>query len=146
MPSGWRTTSSGLAISLSGLEEVAKELLEHSEKRRIWLFSGEMGSGKTTLIKVIARLLGVRETMSSPTFPIVNEYETQQGRIYHVDLYRLMNEQEVTDIGMAEYFNSGNYCLLEWPEKLGSLTPSHSMEVRITPIDRLHRKIEYQRA
>jgi tRNA threonylcarbamoyladenosine biosynthesis protein TsaE len=144
MPSGWRTASSGSAITLAGLEEVAKELLEHSKNRKIWLFSGEMGSGKTTLIKVIAKLLGVSEPMSSPTFPIVNEYETDHGKIYHVDLYRLMSEQEVRDIGMAEYFDSGNYCLLEWPEKLGGLLPAHCMEVRITHVDLLHRKIEYQ--
>ncbi len=145
MPSGWRFASEGSSVSQAGLEGVARELIDHSENRKIWLFFGEMGSGKTTLIKAIARLLGVQETMSSPTFPIVNEYLFDQGRkIFHVDLYRLKNEQEVRDIGMEEYLDSQEYCLVEWPEKLVSLVPAHPMNVRITPTDSLHRKIEYQ--
>ena len=147
MPSGWRVTSGGSAVSQAGLEGVVRELLEHSENRTIWLFFGEMGSGKTTLIKAIARELGVQETMSSPTFPIVNEYSIPGGsKIYHVDLYRLRNEQEVMDIGMDEYFTTRDFCLVEWPEKLGRLAPPNPMKVRITPTDALHRKIEYQPA
>ncbi len=145
MPSGWRLASGGTEVSLAGLTGVAMELLGHSENRKIWLFFGEMGSGKTTLIKAIARQLGVIEAMSSPTFPIVNEYSLDRGRrIYHVDLYRLQNEKEVRDIGMDEYFSSQEYCLVEWPEKLGNLTPASSMKVRLSPVDMDHRKIEYQ--
>lgn len=145
MPSGWRLTSLGSEVTQAGLEKVAGELLEHSENKTIWLFFGEMGSGKTTLIKAIARRLGVQETMSSPTFSIVNEYSSRSGeKIYHVDLYRLKGEQEVVDIGMEDYFSSGVFCFVEWPEKLGRWLPADAMQVRITPTDTLHRKIEYQ--
>lgn len=147
MPSGWRLTSLGSEVLQTGLEPVADELLEHSENKKIWLFFGEMGSGKTTLIKTIARRLGVQETMSSPTFSIVNEYASRTGeKVYHVDLYRLKSEQEIVDIGMEDYFSSGAYCFVEWPEKLGRWMPAEVMQVRITPTDKLHRKIEYQTA
>ncbi|MBL7847148.1 MAG: tRNA (adenosine(37)-N6)-threonylcarbamoyltransferase complex ATPase subunit type 1 TsaE [Cyclobacteriaceae bacterium] len=144
MPSGWRLTSLGSEVSLAGLEQVANELLAHAGKRTVLLFYGEMGSGKTTLIKAIARQLGVKETMSSPTFSIVNEYRASTTTVYHLDLYRLKNEQELIDIGVEEYFDSGNYCLVEWPEKLGRLLPADTLQVRITPIDTSHRRIEYQ--
>lgn len=134
----------GSEVSLAGLEQVANELLAHAGKRTVLLFYGEMGSGKTTLIKAIARQLGVKETMSSPTFSIVNEYRASTTTVYHLDLYRLKNEQELIDIGVEEYFDSGNYCLVEWPEKLGRLLPADTLQVRITPIDTSHRRIEYQ--
>jgi len=146
MPSGWRLTSLGQEVSQDELAQVADELLEHAENRTIWFFFGEMGSGKTTLIKAIARRLGVQETMSSPTFSLVNEYAAPIGKLYHVDLYRLRSEQEVIDIGMEDYFNSGAYCFIEWPEKLGRWAPTDAMKVRLTPTDALHRKIEYQTA
>ena len=127
------------------LDQVAEELLADIGERKVWLFFGEMGSGKTTLIKAIGRHLGVKEVMSSPTFSLVNEYPTSaMKQIYHVDLYRLKDEKEVMDIGMEEYFNSGQLCLVEWPERLGSLTPVHHAKVRITPTSLLHRKIDYQ--
>lgn len=134
----------GSDISLNGLEQVARDLLNHSTNKRIWLFFGEMGAGKTTLIKTLARQLGVKETMGSPTFSIVNEYSAGTDKVYHVDLYRLVSEKEIVDTGIEEYFDSGGYCLVEWPEKLGRLTPPHAMQVRITPTDPHHRRIEYQ--
>ncbi len=147
MPRSWRLTSEGSSVSQAELAGVARELIDHSGNRKIWLFFGEMGSGKTTLIKAIARQLGVQETMSSPTFPIVNEYVFDQGKkIFHVDLFRIKNELEVMDIGMEEYFDSQEFCLVEWPEKLINLAPPHPMNIRITPTDPLHRKIEYQPA
>jgi tRNA threonylcarbamoyladenosine biosynthesis protein TsaE len=83
-----------------------------------------MGAGKTTLIKAIARQLGVTNMTSSPTFSLVNEYETADGRIlYHFDLYRLNSEEEAYDMGIDEYFYSGNLCLIEWPEKTPNLIP-----------------------
>lgn len=144
MPDGWRLTSQGTDIALAGLEHVARELVAHSDKRKIWLFYGEMGAGKTTLIKAIAKQLGVREPMSSPTFSLVNEYASPQGPVYHVDLYRLQEEREIVDIGMEEYLSSGAYCLVEWPEKLGSRLPDKAIRVRLTPTDAEHRKIEYE--
>jgi tRNA threonylcarbamoyladenosine biosynthesis protein TsaE len=144
MPDGWRLTPLGADISLAGMEQVAQELLNQSRNKRIWLFYGEMGAGKTTLIKMIARQLGVKEVMSSPTFAIVNEYESGPEKIYHVDLYRLNSEREISDMGMEEYFDSGGYCMVEWPEKLGRLTPASAMRVRLTRTDAGHRRIEYQ--
>ncbi|MBL7852151.1 MAG: tRNA (adenosine(37)-N6)-threonylcarbamoyltransferase complex ATPase subunit type 1 TsaE [Cyclobacteriaceae bacterium] len=144
MPDGWRLTSQGPEISLAGLDQVARELIAHSDNRKIWLFYGEMGAGKTTLIKAIARQLGVQEPMSSPTFSLVNEYVTPSGPVYHVDLYRLQSEREILDIGMEEYFSSGAHCLVEWPEKLGSIAPEQAMRVRLTPTDAQHRKIEFE--
>jgi tRNA threonylcarbamoyladenosine biosynthesis protein TsaE len=144
MPDGWRLTSQGTHVALAGLEQVARELVAHSNNRKIWLFYGEMGAGKTTLIKAVARQLGVREPMSSPTFSLVNEYASPSGPLYHVDLYRLQGEREILDIGMEEYFSSGAYCLVEWPEKLGSMVPGKAVRVRLTTTDAEHRKIEYE--
>lgn len=144
MPEDSRWTSLGSNVSRAGLEQVANQLLKHAAQRRIWLFYGDMGSGKTTLIKTIARHLGVNETMSSPTFSLVNEYTTDQGgAIYHIDLYRLKNEEELADIGLEEYMDSGAYCFIEWPDKLGRLAPAGSMQVSISYTDADHRAIAY---
>jgi tRNA threonylcarbamoyladenosine biosynthesis protein TsaE len=99
----------------------------------IVIFEGEMGAGKTTFIKAICKELGVTETVSSPTFSIVNEYETTSGkRLYHFDFYRIEQEQEALDIGTLEYFDSGNLCLIEWPTKIPNLLPEHYLLVTIT--------------
>lgn len=144
MPDGWRLTSQGPDISLVGLERAAGELLAQSANRKIWLFYGEMGAGKTTLIKALARHLGVQEPMSSPTFSLVNEYASPSGPVYHIDLYRLNHEREAVEIGIEEYFTSGAYCLVEWPEKLGSKMPDKAMRVKLTPTDEKHRRIEFE--
>ena len=147
MPDGWTTAAQGRAVSQDELIEVAQELLSNAQGESVWLFFGEMGSGKTTLIKTIGAQAGVTEGMSSPTFSIVNEYKGAGGRpIYHFDLYRLKNEREVFDIGTEEYFDSNELCLVEWPEKLESLTPTHHLKIKITTTGPEHRKIEYQRA
>ena len=145
MPESWKSTAGGRDISLSEIEGVTRELIAGNAARTIWLFYGEMGSGKTTLIKAIGRNLGVSETMSSPTFPRVNEYAGAGGkRIYHFDLYRLRNEKEIYEIGVEEYFDSQDLCLVEWPEKLGIMMPLHHAKIRLTVSDPLHRKIDFQ--
>jgi tRNA threonylcarbamoyladenosine biosynthesis protein TsaE len=119
-------------ISLSDLPEIAEELLKNSSSKII-LFYGEMGAGKTTFIKQICKKLGVADTISSPTFSIVNEYLTSSGEIvYHFDFYRLNNESEALDIGVEEYFYSGNLCLIEWPEKINSLLPDNAIKVYLS--------------
>ncbi|MBY0432528.1 MAG: tRNA (adenosine(37)-N6)-threonylcarbamoyltransferase complex ATPase subunit type 1 TsaE [Cyclobacteriaceae bacterium] len=146
MPDGWHTVGNGERVSLEGLASAADELIKAAMQHNVWLFFGEMGSGKTTLIKKICSRLGVTDTMSSPTFSLVNEYAAGKKTIYHFDLYRLNNELEVADIGMDEYFGSGNLCLIEWPEKLGTLTPPENFKIRLTPSGPDHRVIEYQRS
>lgn len=145
MPDIWLAAAEGKEVSQEDLKQVAQELLANAGDQTVWLFFGEMGSGKTTLIKVIGKLAGVTEGMSSPTFSIVNEYSASGRTIYHFDLYRLRNEKEVFDIGAEEYFDSNELCLVEWPEKLGNLTPAHHFKIRITTTGPAHRKIEYQR-
>lgn len=143
--------------NISKLPEAAKQILSFAESKKIFLFYGELGAGKTTLIKEICRQLGVTETGSSPTFAIVNEYyypsprspqkgesqsklhtlsnsfslEKPGGVIYHFDLYRLKNESEIYDIGYEEYLYSGNYCFIEWPEKIEHLL-NYSDFVKVT--------------
>ncbi len=147
MPELWQAAAGGSDVSQDQLEGVAHELLAAAAGSNVWLLFGEMGSGKTTLVKAIGKSLGVHEGMSSPTFSIINEYEGARGkRIYHFDLYRIGGEKEAFDIGATEYFDSDELCLVEWPEKLGSLTPPNPFKVRIIVSSPLTRIIEYQRA
>ncbi len=128
--------------SQSDLLEIARTFLQKAGDKRIWLLKGEMGSGKTTFIKVMGDALGVTDHMSSPTFSIVNEYLARHDeRVYHFDFYRIKNEAEAYDIGTEEYFYSGNYCFIEWPEKIPSLLPAERVEVIITPENQTHRTL-----
>lgn len=111
------------AYTLTDLPAIAKEIVDLSPKLpTIWLFRGQMGAGKTTLIKEICKEFKVKETVQSPTFSLVNEYSTENGQsIYHFDLYRLKNVQEALAIGIEDYLDSGNICLIEWPEQAEEL-------------------------
>src|SRR4051812_24687342 len=103
-------------VRLDDLQHIAEQVLKKAKLYKVWLFSGEMGAGKTTFIKVICKTLGVEDVMSSPTFSIVNEYATlNNGLVYHFDFFRIKSEAEAYDIGTEEYFYSGNYCFIEWP-------------------------------
>lgn len=117
-----------ITFTLDQLDEVANKILEQNPNKVI-LFHGEMGVGKTTLIKNLAKQLGVNGTTSSPTFSLVNEYQTTNNQIvYHFDFYRLKNEIEALDMGVEEYLYSGNWCFIEWAEKIESLIPeTHSV-------------------
>lgn len=118
---------------ISHLPEVAASILKDAGSMKLFLFYGEMGAGKTTLIKELCRQLGVEEVVSSPTFTIVNEYLTNdQSMIYHFDFYRIKSESEAFDLGYEDYFYSGNYCFVEWPEKIESLLPDKAVKVMIT--------------
>lgn len=125
--------------SEAGLPEIARQILETVPGCKIFLFHGEMGAGKTTLIKSICQALGSADEVSSPTFSIINEYDHPQGKIYHFDCYRLKNEAEAFDIGVEEYLYSGQYCLVEWPEKIGRLLPEACVDIRITTEEDLSR-------
>lgn len=114
------------------LDEVAKVFLSKAGHCPVWLFHGEMGAGKTTFVKSVCARLGVSDAMSSPTFSIVNEYLTVDSKkVYHFDFYRIKNEAEAYDIGIEEYFYSGNLCLIEWPERISSLIPAEHADVSI---------------
>ena len=118
-------------FSLEQLTSVATQILEFAGDSRIFLFYGEMGAGKTTLIKSLCRELGVHDNVTSPTFSIVNEYKGD-GKIFHFDFYRIKNQSEAFDMGSEEYFYSGNYCFIEWPEKIPALLPQHFIRLTIT--------------
>jgi len=119
---------------LDDIDSVAHRLLAAGREQPVWLFEGDMGAGKTTLIKALCRALGVLNPVQSPTYSIVNEYTTHEGHpVYHFDCYRLRNEAEALDIGIEEYFDSGNYCFIEWPERVVSLWPARYFQVQLTP-------------
>ena len=116
--------------SLSELPFVAQEILADIQ-HKIILFDGEMGAGKTTLIKEMIQQMGSDDETSSPTFSIVNEYETKMGKVFHFDLYRIKSEEEAMDFGVEEYLDSGNYCFIEWPDKIENLVPETFHRVKI---------------
>ena len=128
------------------LEEAALFLIQACGGLKVWIFRGEMGAGKTTLIKAIAKQLGVNDIVQSPTFSIVNEYATiGNDKVFHFDFYRIKNEEEAFDIGVEEYFYSGNSCLIEWPDKIPTLLPDSYFEIAITLTENELRKLEYRK-
>ena len=115
------------------LPAAARELLPAIDKAGVVALFGEMGAGKTTLIKALCHEAGVVETVSSPTFSLVNKYETGKGdTIYHFDFYRINRISEAYDLGYEEYFYSGNLCFVEWPELIEELLPPDAIKIRIT--------------
>ena len=117
--------------TLEEIGRVAKNVLREANSR-ILLFYGEMGSGKTTLIKELAAQLAVKDLTNSPTFSLVNEYVTGEGdRMFHFDFYRIEREEEAYDMGFEEYLDSGSWCLIEWPEKVENLLPLDTVVIRI---------------
>lgn len=117
--------------SLDRIEEAANEFVAQIGDRRIFAFYGSMGAGKTTFIKAICKQLGVKDSVSSPTFAIVNEYDSSIGPIYHFDFYRIKNLAEVVDLGFEDYAYSGNLCFMEWPELIEELLPENTVNVCI---------------
>ena len=120
-----------VTYKLENLSEVAQQLLSEAKNKNL-LFYGEMGVGKTTLIKEIAKTLGVVDTLTSPTFSIVNEYPLLGDKLYHFDFYRIEAEEEAMDIGVEEYFNSGHWNFIEWPENIVSLLPDNYTKIKLT--------------
>lgn len=127
---------------LSELSAAASKILDLTDGKRVYLLYGEMGVGKTTLIKELCKQLGVVENVSSPTFSIVNEYHSAGHRIYHFDFYRLKDEEEAYDLGYEEYFYSEAFCFVEWPDKIADLLPEGAVKLCIASIDSQERLIE----
>lgn len=121
---------------------IAKNILTVCNNVRIFAFYGDLGAGKTTLIKRFCEYLGVKETVTSPTFTLVNEYAGEDSIIYHFDFYRIKTEIEAYDIGCEEYFDSGAYIFIEWPEKIPTLLPSDSVTIRLEIQNDQSRRIE----
>lgn len=120
-----------LTYTQNELPKIAKNILDKASSK-VFLFYGSMGVGKTTLIKEMSRQLGAKELASSPSFSIVNEYETLEDLIYHFDFYRIDSPQEALDLGAEDYFYSGHYVFIEWPEKITQLLPEDAEKIQIT--------------
>lgn len=115
------------------LKEAAYRIIEYAADKKMLAFFGNLGAGKTTIIKAVCSNLGAVDIVSSPTFTLVNEYKTSTGEsIYHIDFYRITRKEEVFDFGLEEYFASGSYCLMEWPELIGDILPPETVRIRIT--------------
>lgn len=120
-------------FSLHEINDIAQQLIAAINNYHLIAFYGEMGMGKTTLIKAVCQQLQVEDNIQSPTFSIVNQYQSGNGEIiYHFDFYRMKNEEEALDFGVEEYFYSGNYCFMEWAEKIPNLLPENTVRVLIS--------------
>jgi tRNA threonylcarbamoyladenosine biosynthesis protein TsaE len=128
--------------SLETIAQSAKEFLQATANHRVFAFYGSMGAGKTSFIKAICEVLGVKDVITSPTFAIVNEYALPSDEsVYHFDFYRINNMEEAFDLGYEEYFYSGRYCFIEWPEKIEALLPDNCTAVHIEELSDGKRKI-----
>ncbi len=127
---------------LGDLPDVAEEIIASLDRRNVVAFFGPMGAGKTTLIREICAQLGSTDTVTSPTFALINRYDTAEGNpIFHFDFYRIERPEEAFDMGYEEYFYSDGLCLVEWPEKVEELLPDEVMKVTITPTSPTKRTI-----
>lgn len=125
------------------LNDVAKKIISFAGDERVWIFEGDMGAGKTTLIKAICKEFNIEDNVTSPTFSIVNEYRNADDEpFYHFDFYRIEDEEEAAAIGTDEYFYSGNYCFIEWPSKVSALLPDHILTIELSIEDTNKRLID----
>ena len=131
--------------AINDLPQAARQILDFAGDQKVFLFFGEMGAGKTTSIKALCAELGVNQSVSSPTFALINEYEYPGGLIYHFDCYRLKTSIEALDFGIEEYLSSGAYCFIEWPEKIEGLWPDSYLAVSITAANEQERQIHLER-
>jgi tRNA threonylcarbamoyladenosine biosynthesis protein TsaE len=131
-------------FSLNGIEAAAKNLLTQTGNYKVFAFHGEMGAGKTTFIHALCEAMGITDVVTSPTFSIINQYKTKEGQtVYHMDLYRIKDENEAINAGVEDCLYSGNVCLVEWPEKAPGVFPDETLHIYITSIDDNTRKLKY---
>ena len=126
--------------SIEEIDKTAKIVLSLNPSTKIFIFNGEMGSGKTTIIKAIIKDLGYEGTVSSPTFSLINEY-FNGDKIYHFDFYRIKSREELLDIGIDEYISSNDWCFIEWPNLIVDMLPDKHIELNIDVISSDNRKI-----
>ena len=130
-------TETLLLLNEQGKEVSVLDILREQEPHRVFAFDGQMGAGKTTFIKYLCEQMGTMDVVNSPTFAIVNVYDIEQpyrGEVYHFDCYRLKDIREAMDFGAEEYLYSGNYCFIEWPEKIDALLPEDVVRIKIEPL------------
>ena len=130
-----------LSRSESDLTAIAKNILAVCNPTRIFALYGNLGAGKTTLIRALCEVLGVEEAVTSPTFTLVHTYQATQDMVFHFDFYRLQSETEAYDIGIEEYLDSEAYIFMEWPERIPSLLPPHAASLRLVILDDDSREI-----
>lgn len=132
--------------SLADLPVVAQQLSNFAGDQKVFIFEGDMGAGKTTFIKTFCATLGVADVVSSPTYSIVNEYESPNGSVFHFDFYRIKDIREAYDLGYEEYFYGGGICLIEWPERVEELLPENYVKVEINVLDENRRLFRFSKA
>ena len=133
-----------ITYRLSEIDTVVQQIWELNQQSKVWLFDASMGSGKTTFINALCKFLQIEEVSSSPTFSIINEYDSKVvGTVYHLDLYRLKDDEEAIDAGVEDVLYSGKYCFVEWPEKAQGILPEDALQVSISFIDSSTRCISF---
>jgi tRNA threonylcarbamoyladenosine biosynthesis protein TsaE len=134
-------------FGLEQIRQVAAAVWKEGKKHKVWAFHAEMGTGKTTFIHALCEVLGVSGAVSSPTFAIINEYNSHEaGVIYHMDWYRLKDEEEAVNAGVEDCLLSGHLCLVEWPDKAEGLLPTDTYHIRMETLDAATRRIAAGRA
>ncbi|MBS4044259.1 MAG: tRNA (adenosine(37)-N6)-threonylcarbamoyltransferase complex ATPase subunit type 1 TsaE [Chitinophagaceae bacterium] len=133
-----------IEYQLNEIERVVQQVWDAKKQYKIWTFNASMGVGKTTFINTLCKYLAIEELSNSPTFSIINEYfSTKAGTVFHLDLYRLKDEQEVLDVGIEDIINSNNYCFIEWPDKTTFLLPDEYCNIEIELLENGNRKITF---
>ena len=131
-------------FSLNEIAGAANKLLTEADVYKVFAFHGDMGAGKTTFIHALCEAMNITDVVTSPTFSIINQYKTKEGQtVYHMDLYRIKDENEAINAGVEDCLFSGNTCLVEWPEKAPGVFPDETLHVHITSIDDNTRKLKY---
>ncbi|MCW3107964.1 MAG: tsaE [Segetibacter sp.] len=131
-----------LSFTLPEIKQAAEKVFEFGKDKKVWAIHGEMGAGKTTFIHAICENLGVTSAIGSPTYSIINEYKSEKaGVIYHMDWYRLKDEEEALQAGVEDSLFSGNLCLVEWPERAPALLPDDYFNITLSMVDEKTRKI-----
>ena len=132
-----------LNFALEHIQDTATLILSVIGDKKVIAFSGEMGAGKTTLVHAICEAMSVKDTVTSPTFSIINHYKTAKGQtVYHMDLYRIKDENEAVQAGVEECLYSGDTCLVEWPEKAAGVFPDNTLYISVISVDDNTRKLQ----